>query len=594
MKNEKRLIRILVLCAVLLTFTAGSTAVSLADSPVLFSAENMRLKEGCEAVFDGNTLVVTDTEDNGDVWSSKLLLDAGMELTPGEQYTVSFSLSGDSGVGEFFLCKSENIDDRYDETFASENGERSISFKAANDRVFIGMQVGNVGKGHSVMAAVTNLSPLSESENPGLLRAENCAVKIAGSVITATDTNANNDVWNSKLLYRTGMALQAGKTYRLSFTLAGSNGVGEFFICRSGNLNDRDDATFVNQGGSRSVTFTAGSGELYIGMQFGNLGVGNNVTLTITELREDSKDEVKETGGSGPSGGFAPPPEVPGVVMSENCTYEVRRGEGRTVMTAVDTGKETDVWTSKLLVYLGDILEKNKIYASIISMEGDGPVGEFFFLKSGDMNDRYSFDNTPGEHTVQFKAEDTALYAGMQFGDIGEGNEVTVTVGDVFLIPGLQTQGENCTESLSEGMITLTDIADNPDVWDSKAVFDTGIVLEPGKEYTATFTLTGENGVGEFFFLKSSDIDQRYTFDNEPGEHTVTFTAEDTVLFFGIQCGNIGNGNSVSISGISVTEAESGGDAGNEAAEEPAEEENAEEEAAAPEQRPVTGHSRGR
>jgi len=179
-------------------------------------------------------------------------------------------------------------------------------------------------------------------------------------------------------------------------------------------------------------------------------------------------------------------------------------------------------------------------------------VGEFFFCKKDNLDDRYTFDNTAGDHTAKFTAEDSKLYAGMQFGNIGEGNDVTLTIHDIFTIPGMQKSNESCFESLSRDAITITDTSDDNDVWTSKAVYDTGIVLEPGKTYTATFTLSGDNGVGEFFFLKSDNIDNRYTFDNSSGEHTVTFTADDTALFFGIQCGNIGNGNSVTISNLSV------------------------------------------
>ena len=143
----------------------------------------------------------------------------------------------------------------------------------------------------------------------------------------------------------------------------------------------------------------------------------------------------------------------------------------------------------------------------------------------------------------------------MQFGNIGEGNQVTATIQDVFTVPGMQTGSENCTETLAQDRITLTDTDDNPDVWNSKAVYDAGVVLELGREYTATVTLTGDNGVGEFFFLKNNDIGQRYSFDDTPGSHTITFTAVDTALYFGIQCGNIGNGNSVSVSDISVSPA---------------------------------------
>lgn len=551
MRTRKTAMR-LVLCAVLFSLVLGLAAAGCAESPVQCSERDIKLIEQCEAAFDGNTLTVTDTDDNNDVWSSKLLLDTGMELTPGEQYTVSFSLAGEHGVGEFFLCKSENIDERYDETFAAEGGDRSISFIAAQNRVYIGMQVGNLGKGNCVTATLSNLSALSESANPSLLRTENGTVSVTDNSITATDTHDNNDVWNSKLLFNTGIPMEVGKSYKLSFTLDGDHGVGEFFVCKSQNLNDRDDSTFVNQAGSNTVVFNACSDVLYIGMQFGNLGAGNSVTFTLEELRE-----VRKAEGTGTD---RPKPAVPAVLISKNCTYEMESSGSQTVITGVDTSPEEDVWTSSLLVYLGELLEENSVYAANFNLAGgndDGKFGEFFFCKEDDLEKRYTFDNTPGDHTAQFKAEDNDLYAGMQFGNLGEGNEMTVTIQDLFRIPGLHKDSENCTETLTEDTITLMDTDDNPDVWNSKALFDSGFVLEPGKEYTATFTLSGDNGVGEFFFLKNDNIGgDRYVFVNETGTHTVTFTADSAALFFGIQCGNIGNGNSMSVSGLTVTPVE--------------------------------------
>ena len=549
MRTRKTAMR-LVLCAVLFSLVLGLAAAGCAESPVQCSERDIKLIEQCEAAFDGNTLTVTDTDDNNDVWSSKLLLDTGMELTPGEQYTVSFSLAGEHGVGEFFLCKSENIDERYDETFAAEGGDRSISFIAAQNRVYIGMQVGNLGKGNCVTATLSNLSALSESANPSLLRTENGTVSVTENSVTATDTHDNNDVWNSKLLFNTGIPMEVGKSYKLSFTLDGDHGVGEFFVCKSQNLNDRDDSTFVNQAGSNTVVFNACSDVLYIGMQFGNLGAGNSVTFTLEELREVRKAE----------GTDRPKPAVPAVLISKNCSYEMESSGSQTTITGVDTSPEEDVWTSSLLVYLGELLEENSVYAANFNLAGgndDGKFGEFFFCKEDDLEKRYSFNDTPGDHTAQFKAEDNDLYAGMQFGNLGEGNEMTVTIQDLFRIPGLHKEGANCTETVSEGVITLTDTDDNPDVWDSKALFDSGFVLEPGKEYTATFTLSGDNGVGEFFFLKNDKIGgDRYNFADTAGTHTITFTADSAALFFGIQCGNIGNGNSMSVSGLTVTPVE--------------------------------------
>ena len=89
--------------------------------------------------------------------------------------------------------------------------------------------------------------------------------------------------------------------------------------------------------------------------------------------------------------------------------------------------------------------------------------------------------------------------------------------------------------------------------------------MEKGKKYTVTLTLSGDNGVGEFFLLKQDDINEianRYdgTWTNEAGEKTFIIEAgEDGPLFFGVQCGNLGNGNSVTISNISVTPVEDTG-----------------------------------
>ena len=671
----KHIARVLVFCFLFGSVFCGTSAVSNADGGVSISGSDVKLTENCTADVNGGALVVTDTDDNNDVWSSKFLADAGMELTPGEQYKLSFSLAGEYGVGEFFLCKSENIDDRYDVTFCAEEGSRSISFTAEGNKVYIGMQVGNLGKGHSVTAEISGLCKLSESDSPALLRTENCSVSIGDGVIVATDTGENNDVWNSKLLYDAGITLEIGKTYRLSFSLEGDNGVGEFFICKSPDLNDRYDSTFVNRAGSKTVTFRAESDRLYIGMQFGNLGKGNSVTASIAEAVEtapaapkqeeapgdpnavncsytvngnvitvtdlgsnndvwDSKllydagielevgkqyeitftisgdngvgefflcksmdinDRYDETftsaagertivftaqgtrayigmqvGNVGQGNSVTltvteikehveEPQTGPRVISAENCSYQVQSAGSNTVIKATDTSDDPSVWNSKILYYMGAILEQGRIYAANVNLSGENGVGEFLFLNAAnfDVPYRYAFFDTSGDHTATFQAANNDLYAGMQFGNIGNGNDVTYTLGDVFCIPGLQISSAACSQTFAQDAITITDTGNNDvDVWDSKAVYNTGIVLEPGVTYSATFTLSGDNGVGEFFFLRSEDINNRYnnTFTTASGEQTVYIVSESGgVLYFGIQCGTIGNGNSLTLSNVSIT-----------------------------------------
>ena len=672
-KIAKRFGKLLTLCTVLCVLMLACAAVSYADTPLELSFDNILLMGHCDAVVDGNTITVTDEDFNEDVWSSKILFDTGLDFTPGEQYTISFELTGgENGVGELFLCKGETLDIRYDETFTNVDGNRTLTFTPIQDRVYIGMQVGSLGYDNTVTAKFTNLCKLSESDCPALLRAENCDVCIENGVITATDNSDSNDVWNSKVLYDPGIDLEIGKTYRLSFDLAGENGVGEFFVCKSQDLNDRYDSTFVNYPCSSGVVFKAETEKLYIGIQFGNIGKGNTVTAGVGELGgflpdapEKEPDfvnctytvngnEITVTDGSisddvwesrlvldlghdlvpgkqyainfdlsGDNGvgefflcksknindrydesftnapckktviftaedtkayigmqmgnlGFGNSAKLtisevkeydeaaaaePDLMLAQNCSYVVDNSGDNTVITGTDTGAESEIWTSKIIYSLGQPLEEDSMYAAYFNLAGDDGVGEFFFLKSNDINDRYdepdynTYTNTAGDKTVIFIAEDSALYTGMQFGDIGEGNDVTATIYDVYRIPGRQVSSEGCTDALGHDSVTLTDTGSTDEVWNSKAVYDTGKVLESGTEYTATVTLSGDNGVGEFFFLKSDNINNigdRYSYNNTAGTHTINFTADGTALFFGIQCGNIGLGNSMTVSDLTV------------------------------------------
>lgn len=177
----------------------GLVISAFADSELPLT---LKTNENVSVSVEGNQISVTDTDDNNDVWSSKALFEIGKEIVPGREYKISFDLNGDNGVGEFFLCKSGNLDNRYDETFTSEDGNRSVTFTATSKELYVGMQVGNIGKGNSVSARIFDICEREKSENPALLSTANCSVNTENGYITATDTSDNNDVWNSKLLYR--------------------------------------------------------------------------------------------------------------------------------------------------------------------------------------------------------------------------------------------------------------------------------------------------------------------------------------------------------------------------------------------------------
>lgn len=522
------------------------------------AAPNLIQTANCDATVENGKVVAVDTSDNNDVWNSKLLYDAGVELEIGKTYEIAFNLSGENGVGELFVCKSKDLNDRYDGTFVNAPGSHKVHFTAVSTKLYIGMQMGNIGKGNSVGFTLNSVDPYVDMSYFTTLYT--ITKKDGALLVSATDNSDNSDIWNSTVLVNIYQNMVPGQKYEISFELSGDNGVGEFFICKSANLNDRYDSTFTNASGLNTVVFTAEGTDAYLGMQLGDVGLGNAVYAKVTSFAPyDAADGGKKN-----------------VRVAQNCDYDVSRDvtqnpvdpsdrdssrKDTTVITGTDTNDNNDIWTSRLMYFFGNVLEIGKEYVAKINLSGSTEkMGEFFFLKSDNMDDRYSFDNTAGDHTVVFTAESEALYAGMQFGNVGNGEDFVVTITDLFEKPFDTQYTDNCTAEFDRGSVTLTDAGDNNDVWNSKAVYDTGITLKPNTKYTVTFTLEGDDGVGEFFFLKDDNIDNRYSFDNTAGTHTITFTTddngtgEDIELYMGIQCGNIGDGNSVTVSDISVVE----------------------------------------
>lgn len=719
MKQTKAVRHISRVMAAVMAFSACQQGIALsafADGTMTLTP---KFHENATVEVSGSKITVTDTNYNDDVWNSKALVDTGMTLVPGKQYKIDFNLSGKESVGEFFLCKTESMDARYDDTFTTDPGSRVNTFTAIGEKLFVGMQVGDAGMDNSVTCDIASISELELGDTPTLLKSACADVTMDGKTVTATDTADNNDVWNSKVLFDAGVELIPGKLYDMDLELTGANGVGEFFVCKSLDLNDRVDATFRNTPGTKHMTFVAPGERLYIGMQFGSIGKGNSVSCNVTHValhemqpphtlskiseadghiiitatdnnkcgdvwdskvlrkvaddlipgkeyeitihvsgtngvgevflnknasldwdkhydRSDAQGEDGQkyaifvdnntfakaydgttdgvmtmrfiaedtsaylgmqlgnvglgntvtvdvakpalynptegqhgnTGIKSTSGGVT---KVTKKLAPSHTDYDpadhVTENKDTTVLTMTDTSENNDLCDSKMTYFFGKILEAGKKYVAKINIAAtkddvevaDGTqVGEFYFLKSDNLDDRYSFDDYTGDHTVTFEAVGEALYAGAQFGNLGAGNTMTVTIEDLFEAPGTATNTNwGCTTEENRGSVTITDTDGGNDPWNSVAVYDTGITLVEGQEYTASFNMTtndGTEGMGEFYFLKADNIDDRYTQDTTGGEHTVTFTADsDGTLYMGMMGGNLGEGNSMTVSDIVVT-----------------------------------------
>lgn len=530
--------------AVILAFSAcqqGLLLTAYAESELTFTP---RIKENVDVEVSGSQIAVTDTNENGDVWNSKVMLEANQRLVPGKEYKISFDLSGDRHVGEVFLCKTQNMDNRYDGTFTNDDGNRTFTFTATSESLYIGMQVGNVGEDNTVRLNVTDFGERENSENPSVLMSANCDVKMVDGEITATDNNDNNDVWNSKLLYDAGVELIPGRMYQVNFSLLGDNGVGEFFLCKSQDLGNRYDCTFANRAGYATAIFTAETERMYVGMQFGNIGKGNSISHKINRILDYTPYEE-------------PPHVITDITTDENDNL---------IIKATDTNSNGDVWDSKFLYEINQDLEPGKWYEIDLNLDADSSTGEFFLCKSAN-GDRYdsTFTNYVGRHTMVFQAEGPRAYVGMQMGNIGKGNSVTATIAplaetSVQLVDNVifdMNHEQEKTIITAEDTSDLKEPDGNEGVWTSKLVYSIDQELVAGQWYAIDLDLIGDAAsVGEFFLCKSRDLSGRYdtTFTNFAGRHTMVFKAEGDHAYVGMQMGDIGKGNTVTATVAPLTE----------------------------------------
>lgn len=519
----------------------GFAMQSFADGGLTLTSKK---EENVTVSVNGSTVTLTDTDANNDVWNSKVLFEADKALVPGKEYQISFELNGDNGVGELFLCKSSNLDDRYDDTFTSEAGSRSYTFTAAGPKLYIGMQMGNIGVGNTVSAVINDVCEREQAKYPELLTTANCDVEIVDGKLIATDTSDNDDVWNSKVLLEVDADLVIGKKYEIDFSLAGDNGVGEFFVCKSPDLNDRYDGTFANGKGKQSVHFKAETPKLYIGMQFGSIGKGNSVSMKL--------DGVKK---------YLVPVAPPTV------DYTVTDKDGILTIVATDLSSNNDVWNSQVLVPLYG-LKKGVEYEITFNVSGEHGVGEVFLNTDAslDFDKHYTRSDTPNNEdwqvfvnqednlTMRFVAQGSVAYIGMQMGNIGEGNSVTVKITKpTAYLPGVK-HTEACSYEVTTDedsivkIVAVDENAEEEGVWTSKLVYFLGNLLETGKNYVVRVAATG---VGEVFLKKDDSIGDvtgnayAEMKHNDPwtSVNDLAFTATSDQLYAGLQFGAPGTGN---------------------------------------------------
>ena len=421
-------------------------------------------------------------------------------------------------------------------------------------------------------------------------------------------------VWKVNLCAATGVELEAGTPYRITYDLQSAADQGHYEVCFDGSSEKAYGALYgrsLSAGGTDSVEYFVtpdeNGGPLTLRLQLGNTDstAGNTVTLSnigvekMTASRnvwEEHYDSMAQALSA--SGGSA----------SLKVT-EARSGGG--------------LWSSKLFIQTGVTLEAGTSYRVVTTLSSDKPFEDYEVVyDNGDQEAGYAKRtglSVSGSDTVTTEFTTPASGCGelvlrFQVGNSPADNTITVSNIQVCKIsgepsvvampnfaypvttdPGTETvpagfvpqsvslsaadvaydefqQSVSCSGSSASLSISQARPADMGGVWSSRLHVGTGVVLEKDAEYRVTATLHASSAIGEFQLLYSNGFDEtdynpdgkgyqdgRYGLSvGDGGSVTIqqTFTvparSEYKELVLRFQLGNSPAPNEITVSDVSV------------------------------------------
>ena len=388
-------------------------------------------------------------------------------------------------------------------------------------------------------------------------------------------------IWSTRLQVGTGVVLEPGASYQLSAALSAEQPTGAWELLLS-NSQDEDDGynkfgsgygfgMSGEDGADIFVNFTAPTDlssyhELVLRFQLGNSGV-NTVTVSNIALSKLVPAHDETSGGSTEGNSFFIEENIPEVKAELS-------GDGSSA-TAHITAPGDD-WHIKLYALTGVTLESGKTYRISADVADAAGCGIAYKREGGDEED-FGYEAISGSGTVVHEVTpdtDGKLELVFKIGNAAEGSNVNVSN---IRIQELVSSGggaapinfwahEDYSASASNTASSATlKVESAPDggreVWKVKLFAETGVTLEPGKNYRVLADVAASRDLDYELCYNRNEVEKG--FDALYGLHagseaqTVSrdFTAQEAgqlILQFSI--GNAVSDTEVTISGIQVQE----------------------------------------
>lgn len=565
---------------------------------------------GADAALSGNgssatVLVNTST---GDDWHIKFYAKPHVTLENGKTYKISFKVSGASGCSAFYKRLGGDEDSFGTESITS--AEQTVTHIVAPEEsgeLEIMLKVGTVASGSRVTVSNVQIAELEETESANLMTVslrtwapvnfwthEDYAATISNSgssaSLTIQNAPANKEVWKVKLFAETGVALAAGKSYRISADVKATSDVGYEICYNNGAVEKGVGALYGLTATSAANTVVydvtpENDATLILQFSLGNAAVGTTVTVSNIKVEELSLTagenllsnfSFNSTGyiGNASDGGYV-------TELSQNSTS--------VTMNISEAPAERNPWNVKLNIRTGFTPQKGKSYRVRFDIEGTKAqdLVEVFYdgtaeaaygalynqsLSTGKKTLSYTVkgDGTKGELTLQVRLGKT---------NGTDGNTVTVSniVIEEITYKTVEQEQSNAVSSVWAhddygATITATEKsavvrlekapASGREAWKVKTFIDTGVTLKAGQKYRISLDVSAEadapyeicfnhdgaeKGFGALYNLTATKAAQRIEF--------TAYAAVDTHLIIQVSLGNCTAPNTITVSNVQVNEA---------------------------------------
>ncbi len=350
-------------------------------------------------------------------------------------------------------------------------------------------------------------------------------------------------VWKAKLYAATGVVLEQGKTYRVSFDLKAAEDQAEYEVCFDGSSENAYGALYgrsLTAGGTDHVEYTVtpdeSLGALTLRLQLGKTDSTEGNTYTFSDLKVESlevdyEDVLPESFSYATETPEQPEPETKSV-LPEDFSYRSgvnvreQHAEGYTQSLSAEGGEATlaitaapaegrDLWNSKLLIDTGFVPAAGVKYMVSFDLESEKDQDKIEICFDGDAENAYGvlYDRALVSESVQpvsyfFTPEESAgaLVLRLQLGQtndttgntvklsklkISELSEDETAVGDISYLTETNVREEHdhgieqtLSASGSAAELKLSQArGEEGGVYSSRLFIQTGVTPEAGARY---------------------------------------------------------------------------------------------------------------